>query len=451
MKSLTTQEAIELLSEAEKMKPDALQQLQKQRLKEIVGYVKEHSDYFREAYKDIDPENFRLEDLPSTDKKGLTEHYERWVTDQEITYEGVMSYLKNTDANQLYLSKYTALTTSGTSGSPMPMIRDSYHNTIHGAMISRRLFTGNASPEFMNPSKYRIASIIYTDPKVSSYRSLLKAKQAAGEYAVNMQAFSPAQPIGELARQIEAFHPDVITCYPSAMCAIAVEQRKGNIHLDLRAIACSAEALTEDMFNLFTETFHCPVINNYCSTEGGEAAMSCSNGHLHVNEDWVIIEPVDENRMPITDEDVWSEGILITDLTNYVQPVIRYYMNDQVKIHRHSNQCDNSFAQMEIQGRSGGITEVCGKSILITHFAKDLESIPMVCISQIAQTATDTLEIRAVFAPDADKEKVFADIESRVKKILDREGCEGYHIIHSDQEPQRNERGGKLQKFIRID
>lgn len=449
MENISMQEAMALLIEAENMDRTARLKLQTERLRKLVSYVREHSDYFRELYGEIDLEQLNTASLPPTQKKELMEHYEQWVTDSEITYSGVMSYLKETKAEQLYLSKYSGLTTSGTSGVPMPMLRDSYHNTIHGAMINRRFISKNISPDIMNPCNSKIASIIYTDPKISSFRSFMKAKKAAGKYADNMQAFSPAMSIKELTRQVGEFNPDMITCYPSALCALALEQKKGNLHLNLKAIACSAEVLTEEMFALFTETFHCPVLNNYCSTEGGEAAMSCSCGHLHMNEDWVIIEPVDKDMQPIKDESEWSDGILITDLSNYVQPIIRYHMNDQIRIHTHCD-CKSTFPYMEIRGRSGGVAEICGNTVMIISLVAELEKMPLVYATQVIQTTSDTLEIRAICIREEDREKAFSMIEQKVKVVLDREECRDYHIIWSEQEPYRSNRGGKMQSFVSL-
>ena len=447
MKNITMQEATALLTEAENMDRSVRLALQRERLCELVSYAREHAGYFREAYRDIDLEHLSLESLSPVRKKDLMEHYEQWVTDPEITYSAVISYLKESKAEQLYLSKYTGLTTSGTSGVPMPMLRDSYHNTIHGAMINRRFIFKNISADIMNPCNSRIASIIYTDPKVSSYRSFMKAKNAAGAYADNMQAFSPAMSVKELVRRIDEFDPDMITCYPSALCALAIEQKKGNLHLHLKAIACSAEVLTEEMYALFTETFQCPVLNNYCSTEGGEAAMSCNCGHLHINEDWVIIEPVNQELQPVQDADAWSDGILVTDLSNYVQPIIRYHMNDQIRICTHCN-CGSTFPYMEIRGRSGGVAEICGKTVMIVNLTAALEKMPLVYTAQVIQTAPDTLEIRAVCINEADREKAFSMIERKLREILDYEECQNYHIVWSEEEPYRSNRGGKLQSFV---
>jgi phenylacetate-coenzyme A ligase PaaK-like adenylate-forming protein len=39
---------------------------------------------------------------------------------------------------------------------------------------------------------------------------------------------------------------------------------------------------------------------NSC-TEGGTIACECTEQHFHINDDWVIIEPVDKDNKPVPD------------------------------------------------------------------------------------------------------------------------------------------------------
>ena len=61
----------------------------------------------------------------------------------------------------------------------------------------------------------------------------------------------------------------------------------------------------------------------YSCTEGGFISFQCSEGHLHVNDDWVILEPVDANGKPVPPGTL-SDKLYLTNLANFVQPVIRY-------------------------------------------------------------------------------------------------------------------------------
>jgi len=442
MKSIEMNDALELVEKATLCSSEERLELQKERLHELVEYARKNSPYINSKYAGL-KENYSLEDIPASSKKEIMEHYNEWVTDREVSLDSVMQYLDSEDRiRSQYLGKYSALTTSGSTGNPFVMIRDSYHNTIHGALMSKRLMKDDSG--LLDLSKNKIASLIYTDPHVSSYSSLLRIKEAQKEYADNIIAISPLLPRSEIVKQLNDFNPSVVTCYPSVMSQIANEKANGKLKIKLKAIFCSAELLTEEMYYYLKDTFECPVYNNYCSTEGGEAAMASGCSNLHINEDWVIIEPIDELGNIITNEDEWSKGVLVTDLSNFIQPIIRYRMDDCVLIKRNCK-CGNSLPYMEIHGRDSGKIHFAGIDILATNLIYVIEKRLGTYSVQFIKLNDNTMEIRSLLA---NKEEYLKQVATIAKEILDKEGCKDYSIVISYEDPKRNERGGKMPNFI---
>lgn len=76
--------------------------------------------------------------------------------------------------------------------------------------------------------------------------------------------------------------------------------------------------------------FGVPVFNDYGMGECLFLSNGCqtSNG-MHVNADWAILEVVDEVNLPVPDG-VSGSKVLLTNLANYVQPIIRYEIGDIV-------------------------------------------------------------------------------------------------------------------------
>ena len=395
MKTISKNEAIDVVNYAKSCTREERLKLQKERLKELVAFARENSPYIRDKYKNL-PENYDLTDIPTSSKKEIVEHYEEWVTDREVNLEDVRQYLDSEDRYERpYLNKYSVLTTSGSSGNPFYMVRDSYHNTIHATLMSQRLMRGYGGN--VDLSKDRAACLVYPDPHVSSYSSLLRMKRAQKEYADNAIAISPLLPKEEIIKQLNDFNPNVISCYPSVLCQIAHEQAAGNLKINLKGIFCSAELLTQEMYELLTNSFNCPVFNNYCSTEGGEIAMASGCPHLHINEDWVIIEPIDENGEVITSEDKWSSGVLVTDLSNYIQPIIRYRMEDSIRIHTNCA-CKNSLPYMDIRGREAGLIEFGGRSLRFINICFLLEDRLGTYAVQVIKKSDHLMELRSMIS-----------------------------------------------------
>ena len=88
--------------------------------------------------------------------------------------------------------------------------------------------------------------------------------------------------------------------------------------------AGSAEKWQED---LIARVFDCPVANEYGARDAGILAYTCPSGGIHITAENCILEVLD----PVTYEPVpnGQSGVLaITDLTNYVQPRLRYMLGD---------------------------------------------------------------------------------------------------------------------------
>ena len=330
MKSISFEEAQKLVRAGELATAEERREMQRERLHALVDYAREHSPYLRELYKDI-PEDYELNDLPVLEKADGLAHYNEGVTDPELTVDTVREYLARDPAdNSLLLGKYTALQTSGSTGNPLPMVRDMHRNQIHTQLLLQRLMSP-VPAGYYDHSKHKMAFIVHLSTSASSYGSYLKTKARHPGYEDNITAISILDSAEEMVRRLNEFKPEILVAYPPSLVMLAEEKAKGNLKIDLGLIVSSAELLTEENYHRIHDVFGCPVLNNYCMTEGGEIAMTHNCPHLHINEDWVIIEPVDENRQPMQDSEAFSAGILVTDLSNFVQPIIRYYVSDSVR------------------------------------------------------------------------------------------------------------------------
>lgn len=75
--------------------------------------------------------------------------------------------------------------------------------------------------------------------------------------------------------------------------------------------------------------------NRLCSI-----ARECPEQHLHIDDDWVIVEPVDSDYRPVVDGQP-ADRLLSTNLVDFTQPFIRYEITDRVVLHREPCACGN--------------------------------------------------------------------------------------------------------------
>jgi phenylacetate-coenzyme A ligase PaaK-like adenylate-forming protein len=105
---------------------------------------------------------------------------------------------------------------------------------------------------------------------------------------------SVLRPVDEWVERLDAFRPAFLAGYRTALRLLAHEQRR---RLDL-AIAPSlvwsgGEHMTPAARHEIERALGAVVIDEYGSSECLSIAVGCSHGWLHLNADWVVLEPVD--------------------------------------------------------------------------------------------------------------------------------------------------------------
>src|SRR6185503_8558740 len=103
------------------------------------------------------------------------------------------------------------------------------------------------------------------------------------------------QPLPELVQQLNAFRPTLLATYPTAADLLAAEKAAGHLSIQPAEIWTGGECLGPATRTHLTRAFGCRVRNSYGASEFLSIAAECTHGALHVNADWVILEPVDKN------------------------------------------------------------------------------------------------------------------------------------------------------------
>ncbi|CAM4197751.1 phenylacetate--CoA ligase family protein [Zobellia nedashkovskayae] len=109
--------------------------------------------------------------------------------------------------------------------------------------------------------------------------------------------------------------------------------------------------LFEEQRELMEKAFGAPVCDQYGNTEILLIAAECpqQNG-LHIMQDTVHIEFVDKDNRPVPPNTTGK--ILLTDLTNFAFPLIRYEIGDEGKYLEYSCKCGRPLRLMEnVRGR----------------------------------------------------------------------------------------------------
>lgn len=154
--------------------------------------------------------------------------------------------------------------------------------------------------------------------------------------------FDLFEPFESLVARLDAFRSTIVVAPTQVLRALAIAARDGKLSARPTRVIAVAEVLEPLDRVLLAETFG-RVDEIYQATEGFLGA-TCAHGTLHLNEDFVYVEPqwLDDTRfVPI-----------ITDYTRSTQPIVRYRLDDVLTVRRSRCPCGSpTLAIEQIDGR----------------------------------------------------------------------------------------------------
>lgn len=413
------------------------------------------SPYYRQLYRHLPAGPVELQSLPVTNKRELMAHFDDWVTDPDITLEALRrDFLSDPAlAGALYLGRYHVVTTSGTSGHPAIVVHDADSWALL-AFVSRRgrwQFVARSSlVSGVARHGLRVAALFVGGGHFGAAAALESARRRGRSLARRFRVFDVLRPLPELVAELNAFQPTALEGYPSALALLAAEQKSGRLHIEPELIFTAGETLSVAVRADVETTFGCPIVNNYGSAEFVALAVQCTSGHFHVNVDWFPFEPVDENYRPVP-PGVVSHTVLVTNLANRVQPLIRYDLGDRVTLADGPCACGNRLPAMTIEGRTGDLLEFASPqggvvSILPLALGTVIEETPGVHRCQAIRTGPRAMSVRLETSPDAEPAAVWSAVERRLGDFFSAQGLPSVAVERATEPPAVDPKTGKFRQ-----
>jgi phenylacetate-coenzyme A ligase PaaK-like adenylate-forming protein len=402
----------------------------------------------------------RLDEVEPVDKAELMRHFDDWCTDREISRAGVDAFLGEPGRlAEAYLGRYLLWTSSGTTGEPGIFVQDEQSLAAFDALDALRLHGGpTAAPSWAawaGAPRYAFAAA--TGGHFAGVASIARLQRIAASaplmpwLAPALQTFSVLQPVATLAAELQAFAPTVLITYPSCADALARAQSDGSMRLALSELWVGGEQLSAEQRSRIHAAFGCRVHNNYGSSEFYAMAWECAHGRLHLNHDWLILEPVDRQLRPVLPGEV-SHSVLLTNLANRTQPLIRYRLGDSLRFLPEPCGCGSRFPAIEVQGRADHTLLLHDARrrevrLLPLALATVIEEGAQVTRFQLLCTAPDRLELR--FEPgEPDVVAAFGRARGALTAFLATHGLGNVRVARGREPPLRTGRSGKLHRVL---
>ena len=423
------------------------------RLDALVAHARRHSPLLRELYRNV-PGTPELTELPVTRKRDLMERFDDWVTDAAIRRTDVDAFLADRSrVGQRYRDRYVVWQSSGTSGECGVFVQDDRALEVYDALITVQMSAGRlASHCFAGLVKGgRAALVAATAEHFASIASWERARRAMPGHAA--RSFSIAAPVPELVAQLNVFGPAYLASYPSMLRVLAAERRAGRLRVYPSLVWSGGESLPPSARVALEHAWGCPVVNEYGASECMSIAFGCTDDWLHVNADWVLVEAVDADYRPVGSGEP-SYTVLITNLANHVQPLIRYDLGDSVKVNPERCRCGNPLPAIRVEGRRDEVLEVPradGRSVSLPPLALTdvIEQAIHVPRFQLVQTAADRLLLRVGGDDARARAATFEAARDALASYLAAHGATGIAIELDRRPPQADATSGKLRQVLR--
>ncbi|KYH24549.1 AMP-binding enzyme [Halalkalicoccus paucihalophilus] len=425
---------------------------QRRRLAEMLSFARRQSRFYKRHYADVPEVSTDLTQYPPVTKPMLMKHFDDVVTDTAITKAEIDAFVADeTKIGERFLGTYPVWTTSGTTGEPGVFVQDETAWTIADvlgdrwivpAMVSvsplSRLFTQNLRTALVAVSGGHFAG--------AAGLEMMRRESALG--ARRLRLFSPKRPIGDLVSDLNQYQPAILGGYSTVLVELARAQQDGRLDISPALVTPTAEPISEAQKRILKRAFDCVVRELYGATEFIPIAVECERGNLHANTDWVVVEPVDEDYQRV-EPGTPSDTVLITSLSNRVQPLVRYDLGDSITMYEERCPCGSAFPIMEVDGRQGDVLQFEtdeGEEVPIFPLALSsvVEEVPGIHRTQIIRTAPTTLQVRFDVTPAATEEEVWKHIERELQSFLRTHGINHITIEAVSEPPQREERSGKF-------
>ncbi|MBN8924799.1 MAG: polysaccharide biosynthesis protein [Rhodanobacter sp. 68-29] len=357
--------------------PERIRALQLERLQQLLRHCEQHVPWYRRRWRElgIAAADIRsLDDyarLPVLGKDEIREHFEEFKADgwhDRLLYKA----------------------TGGSTGQPMRFgyTRESNERRTAvmwrgydwaGARMGRRtLFLWGGAVGQPHPVKQLKERIYHA---------------AFGRRMLNSFHMTDAN-LGEYADAIDAYRPEVIVGYVGPLVRLAqwlLDQQRQVARP--ASVLGAAEALHGFQREIIERAFGCPAYNTYGCREVMLIASECEQRHgLHVNADHLVVELHGAAAPGASGE------VLLTDLSNYGMPLLRYANGDMATASTETCPCGRGLPLLShVDGRKlDAIRTPDGHLLPGEFFPHMLKDVPGLRRFQLVQRQLDRLELSMV-------------------------------------------------------
>ncbi|HLF28350.1 MAG TPA: phenylacetate--CoA ligase family protein [Anaerolineae bacterium] len=335
---------LEQLRQHERWTRQQLETYQAKSLRGLRQHAYARSPFYQKFHKGL--ADRPLSELPVLTKAMMMDRFDELVTDRSLRLEEVRAYAAQGEAGQRYLNRYWVNATSGSSGHPGFFLFDQTEWAYILASFARGQEWSGVRINLTQ--RQRMATVASISPWHLSSQVAASAK-SWWRPSLRLPA---SQPLPQTVQQLNDWQPGALIAYASMAGILAEEQIAGRLRIRPQVVYTASEVLTKQTRWRVQQAWGDEPFDQYGATETADiAAEYRACRRMHFFEDLVIAEVVDEHYRPVPPGE-YGAKVLITTLFSRTQPLIRYEVNDSVRVSTDAHGCGLPFAVLDsVQGR----------------------------------------------------------------------------------------------------
>ena len=423
---------------------ERIERYRDQRLRAFLAYARERSPFYAARLRDLDPSTATTADLamlPVLTKRDVMDEWDAIVTvpglDRETAERALagQTWYSYTPAGQQVFSS------GGSSGVRGVYVWDWDLYVTLACLAWRTQAREERLSRPLLRERPRLAVLEAGKPPHAG-TPLFDIPTVPG---MDTAVIPAGAPFGEILAAVAAARPTHLVGFPSVVGRLARAALAGELEISPVRVSTNSEPLTYEDRQVIRDAWNVPIHNLWGSTEIGVQAVGCARAEgLHVCEDEVVLERVDEAGTPVAPDEP-AARVLATGLANLTFPFIRYDLGDEVTYLSGQCPCGSRFVRLaNVAGRRDDDFYYPGCTVPAGVFRHVLGVDPRLSEYQVRQTANGA-EILAVGSPDT------AGLAASLTAALRSLGLPDPQVqIRAVDRIQRNAATGKLRRFIAL-
>jgi phenylacetate-CoA ligase len=422
---------------------EQLRAARQDRLRRLLAHAVTHSPFHRRRLAGVDLDRLEpadLSSLPVMTKADMMAALPEVFTDRRLTRDLVEQALAATDTQPVpILGHYLALASGGSTGQRGVVVLDTVAGVAYALSLTRPLLArvralGGPPPGGLPVAMVAAASAVHIT-------GAAPALTAGAGMPLRFLPVPVTLPLPQMVQRLNALQAPVLYGYPSMLARLAAEQRAGRLRIAPLVVTATGETLLPEARAVISEVFGAPVVDSFACTEGLVGVSAPGDGVLVFNTDLCIVELVDTDNQPVP-PGVPSAKVLVTNLYNLTQPLIRYELTDCFV--RQPDSSDHGHLQARVRGRADKVLHYQTVDIH-PHVIRSVMLQSTEIIDYQARQTAHGIQVDATAAGTANTQA----LRGRLAEALAHAGLSQPDVsVRIVDDLQRHQQTGKLRRFL---